>query len=105
MDGEPASGAAIRMAEEEVGIKLRLAELRLAHVMHRSGNTTNEDHIDFYFFVMNFPGEVVNRHAQVWDDWKWIRWNALPPNTIPQVRYALECIKTDKVYSEFNFIN
>lgn len=103
--GEPASGAAIRLAQEQVGIKLRLAELRLAHVMHRSSSSgTNTDNIDFYFLVLNFPGEAKDVMADKFDTMEWVAWNALPPNTIAEVRYALECIKQDKIYSEFDFI-
>lgn len=104
--GEPASGAAIRIANEQVGLRLRLAELRLAHVMHRSGKSgTNTDNIDFYFLVLNFPGEAKDTMPQKFDSMEWVTWNALPPNTIAEVRYALECIKEDKIYSEFDFIN
>ena len=103
--GEPASGAAIREAREQVGIHLRLAELRLAHVMHRaSGADKPVDNIDFYFMVMNFPGEAVDRMPQTYDKVEWVAWNRLPQNTTPEVRYALECIKEDKIYSEFDFL-
>ncbi|MGF7229224.1 MAG: NUDIX hydrolase [Candidatus Saccharibacteria bacterium] len=104
-EGEPASGAAIRKAYEETGIKLRMAELRLVHVMHRSsGNEGTADYIDFYFLVLNFPGEPRNRIPQKCDELKWVKWNQLPPNTVPEVRYALEAIKEDKIYTEFDFL-
>lgn len=103
--GEPASGAAIREAYEFVGIRLRLSELRLAHVMHRSSDAkTPVDNIDFYFLVTNFPGEAVDKMPQKYASVEWVAWNRLPQNTIPEVRYALECIKEDKIYSEFDFI-
>lgn len=105
IDGEPASGAAIRKAREEVGLKLRLSDLRLAHVMHRSSKSDKTaDYIDFYFFALNFAGEVVNKVPHQVDELRWVRWNELPKNTVPEVRYALECIKEDKVYSEFDFL-
>jgi ADP-ribose pyrophosphatase YjhB (NUDIX family) len=104
-DGEPASGAAIRKAKEEVGVALRMSELRLVHVMHRSsGSDKTKDYIDFYFSVLNFAGEPINKIPNQCDELKWVRWNALPPNTVPEVRYALERIKEDKVYSEFDFL-
>lgn len=104
-DGEPASGAAIRKAYEEVGIRLRMSEIRLAHVMHRSsGSDKTNDYIDFYFLVLNFPGEAINRIPDQCDELKWVKWNQLPPNTVPEVREAIEHIKEDKVYSEFDFL-
>lgn len=104
-DGEPASGAAIRKALEEVGIGLRMSELRLAHVMHRSSmSDKTADYIDFYFLVVNFAGEAQNKIPEQCNELKWVKWNALPPNTVPEVRYALECIKQNKVYSEFDFL-
>lgn len=102
-DGEPASGAAIRKAKEEVGISLRMSDLRLAHVMHRSSPNT-PDYVDFYFLVVNFPGEIKNAMPRKCDELKWVKWNALPQNTVPEVRYALEEIENDKVYSEYDFL-
>ncbi|HJP96588.1 MAG TPA: NUDIX domain-containing protein [Candidatus Saccharimonadales bacterium] len=104
-DGEPASGAAIRKAEEEVGVKIRMSELRLVHVMHRSsGSDKTKDYIDFYFLVLNFAGEPINKIPRQCSDLKWVKWNELPTNTVPEVRYALERIKEDKIYSEFDFL-
>lgn len=104
-DGEPASGAAIRKAQEEVGISLRMSELRLAHVMHRSSQSDKTaDYIDFYFLVVNFAGEAVNKVPEQCNELKWTKWNELPPNTVPEVRYALECIRMNKIYSEFDFL-
>lgn len=104
-EGEPASGAAIRKAREEVGVRLRMSELRLAHVMHRSSqNDKTADYIDFYFLAENFPSEPTNKEPQKCDELKWVKWNQLPTNTVPEVRYALECIMEDRIYSEFDFI-
>ena len=95
----------IRKAREETGIKLRMSELRLAHVMHRSSNEDKTaDYIDFYFLVMNYPGEAVNKVPAKCDELRWAQWNKLPENTVPEVRFALECIQRDKVYSEFDFL-
>lgn len=104
-DGEPASGAAIRKAREETGVKLRMSELRLAHVMHRSSNEDKSaDYIDFYFIVVNYAGEVVNKIPDKCDELRWTKWNELPEKTVPEVRFALECIQRDKIYSEFDFL-
>ncbi len=104
--GEPASGAAIREARQQIGLRLRLAGLRLAHVMHRSSKSgTKHDNIDFYFAVINFPGEAADKMPEMFDHLEWVGWEGLPPNTIPEVRYALECIKQDKIYSEFDFLD
>lgn len=105
-EGEPASGAAIRKAREEVGIELRLKDLRLVHVMHRSSNSeATPDYIDFYFLAMNFGGEPRNMIPEQCDELRWVRWNALPVNTVPEVRRALELIEQDEIYSEFEFLN
>lgn len=104
-DGEPASGSAIRKAEEEVGIHLRMSEIRLAHVMHRSSlSDKTADYIDFYFLVTNFPGEATNKQPTQCAELKWVQWNKLPANTVPEVRFALECIMEDRIYSEFDFL-
>lgn len=104
-EDEPASGAAIRKAQEEVGIKLRMSELRLVHVMHRSSNSDKSaNYIDFYFLVMNFPGEPVNKIPGKCDELKWVKWDELPTKTVPEVRYALQEIREDRIYSEFDFL-
>lgn len=104
-EGEPASGAAIRKAREETGIKLRMSELRLAHVMHRSSSgDKSADYVDFYFLILNFPGEAVNKVPGKCSELRWVKWNQLPENTVPEVRFALECIQRDKIYSEFDFL-
>lgn len=103
-DGEPASGAAIRKAREETGVKLRMAGLRLAHVMHRSSDGDKVDYVDFYFLVLNFAGEPINKIPGKCSELKWAKWNELPQNTVPEVRFALECIQRDKIYSEFDFL-
>ena len=102
-DGEPASGAAIRKAKEEVGIDVHMSELRLVHVMHRSSSNT-PDYIDFYFLLLNFPGEIKNKIPDQCDELRWVKWNQLPENTVPEVRFALESIKNDKIYSEYDFL-
>ena len=104
-DGEPASGAAIRKAYEEVGVHLRMSEIRLVHVMHRSsGSDKTSDYIDFYFLVLNFAGEPKNRIPEQCTELRWVEWNMLPPLTVPEVREAIEHIKEDKIYSEFDFL-
>jgi hypothetical protein len=82
-----------------------MSELSLAHVMHRSSNEDKTaDYIDFYFLVVNFPGEAINKIPSKCDELRWVRWNELPTNTVPEVRFALECIQRNKVYSEFDFL-
>lgn len=104
-DGEPASGAAIRKAREEVGVRLRMSEIRLAHVMHRSSQSDKTaDYIDFYFLAANFPSEPSNKEPTKCEDLHWVKWNELPTNTVPEVRFALECIMEDRIYSEFDFL-
>lgn len=103
--GEPASSTTIREARELLGLQLRMSELSLAHVMHRSeASGTPTDNIDFYFLVENFPGEPVDKAPQKYGEVRWAAWDDLPENTIPEVRYAVQCIRQDKVYSEFDFM-
>ena len=102
--GEPASAAALREARDLLGLKVSMPELSLAHVMHRSeASGTPDDNIDFYFLVQNFPGEAVDKVPEKYDALQWAAWTELPDKTIPEVRYALQCIQQDKVYSEFDF--
>jgi len=98
-EAEFATEAAIREAEEEVGVKLQPDNLVPAHVMHR--HCGDHERIDFFFVAKNWSGELINKEPEKCDEIKWFALNQLPTNTIPYIRAALEHYHGGRFFSEF----
>lgn len=97
----------IRETTEEIGITPSPNAFHLAHIMHRRSvgvDCTNSERIDFFFalpeFNENAEGTPINRERDKCDDLRWFPMVALPANTVPYVRDAIECYRTGQLYSE-----
>ena len=96
--------AAVREAQEEVGLKLDGSALGLAHTQHRAGEDgTGMDRIDMFFEITSWQGEPINNEPHKCAELRWARLDALPENVVGEVRQALRLITDDKSYSEYNF--
>ena len=95
--GETAREATCREALEEAGIIVSPASLQLFHVVHKLAGS---ERISFFFRASSWQGEVVNREPEKCDQLAWFPTDALPQNTIPYVRQALELGQQGVVYSE-----
>lgn len=84
--GESATHAAIRECREEVGIELDPTDLRPSGVTHYTSPTG--DGVDFFFTATQWRG-VPTACAEC-SAVKWYPLDALPSNTIPFVRRAIE---------------
>ena len=98
--GETVTQAAVREANEEVGVILDPAELQIVHVMNRK---SEDERIDFFIVVKQWVGEVTNNEPQKCDDLAWAAVDALPDNTIPYVKRAIENYQAGLYYSEFGW--
>lgn len=99
--GETLSAAASRELKEETGIEVLPSELILAHSMHVW--TDNRSWMGHYFICRKWTGEPVlaepDKHSKV----EWKRISALPEETIPYVRQAVDAINSDENYSEYGW--
>jgi ADP-ribose pyrophosphatase YjhB (NUDIX family) len=95
--GETVSQAAIREADEELGVRLIPEALEVVHVMHRR---SEEERVDFFLLVREWAGDVTNREPHRCDDLAWQPVDALPDATIPYIRRALEHYRARRFYSE-----
>ena len=84
--GEPGVAAAIREAQEEVGIDLAAADLTVVGVMHR---WEGEERIDFFLTAERWRGEIVNAEPEKCDEVAWCPLDSLPGNTVPYVAQAI----------------
>lgn len=95
---EPLTVAAAREASEEAGVEIDPADLVLKTVMHRR---QDDERLDFFFEPRRWNGEIRNAEPDKCSDLSWFPINALPSNTIPYIRSAVECCRSGVVYSEF----
>ena len=98
--GESVTQAAVREAKEEVGVDLRPADLRVIGVMHRAAS---EERVDFFLSATDWAGTISNREPDKCSELRWCVLNALPENTIPYIRAALENFRRGVWFAEFGW--
>jgi 8-oxo-dGTP diphosphatase len=98
--GESVRMAAVREAREELALRIEPDALEFVGVMHRK---SNDERIDFFFIVRGWQGEPQNAEPDKCDQLLWAEMDALPKNTIPYVRRALESLKQGEKFMEFGW--
>lgn len=104
--GETFRQTMAREAKEEIGIDIAPDSLQVAHVMHRMvkfEDVGTRERLDVYIKAGAWDGEIKNMEPNKCDDLRWFPLDELPENTIPFVKYALECVQKNIFYSEFGF--
>lgn len=103
VDGnEPITNAVIREAHEELGIKIRKDDLKMAHVLH-SRHDGGREAIGFFIQVTEWEGTPCNMEPHKCDAAGWFSLDALPENTVPHLVHVLEMINKGVFYSEFGW--
>lgn len=98
-EAEFATAAAIREAQEEVGVIVKPENLISAHIMHR--HCGDHERIDFFFTAKKWEGKLTNKEPEKCDEITWFSLDELPQNTIPYIRAALEHYRDGHFFSEF----
>ncbi len=96
--GETVTAAGCREALEEVGVALAESDLAFSSVMHR---IEDEERVDFFFLVRSWPSEPFNNEPEKCDGLGWFDLEALPENTVPYVRQAIQNHLVKRTYDEF----
>ena len=104
LDGEEtAKQSIIREAKEEAGITLSSENLKVVHVMHRL--TADREYIDIYLEAEKWDGEIKNMEPEKCGDLSWFPVKNLPQNIVPEVKFVVENLKSELMYSEFGWQN
>lgn len=97
---ESATTALAREINEEIGIVPLGATV--AHIMQRDAGNGLE-YIDIFFTTSTWQGEPRNCEPEKCDDLSWYPLTALPENTIPYIKAALEHIQNAVPFCEFGY--
>jgi mutator protein MutT len=92
--------AAVREAQEEIGIRIDPADITFAGVFHRH---EGDERVDFFVRVKEWTGEPVNAEPEKCDELRWTDVKDLPENTIPYVRQAIENFRVGVPFEEFGW--
>lgn len=98
--GENFSLAVIREGLEEIGVKVKLEDLKFVHLMHRKEET---DWVDAYFEAVKYEGEPYNAEPDIHGEMVWLDPKNLPDNVVPSVKQAIEQIDSGNFYSEYGW--
>lgn len=99
--GESFLAAAIREAQEEVGLALHAEDLR--HVLTAHRNSGDSVWVDLFFEADGWQGELQNAEPHKHASLDWLDPDALPDNVIPSGRYCLDQIKAGQRYAEYGW--
>jgi 8-oxo-dGTP diphosphatase len=98
--GESFEDALIRESKEEAGIEILTGDAKVAHVLYRRDKGEQVGRMDVFFKVEKWQGDIKNMESGKHDNLFWAKKDALPANTIPYVRQALDNIGKGIVFSE-----
>ncbi|MCD8484579.1 NUDIX domain-containing protein [Candidatus Woesebacteria bacterium] len=99
--GESFQTALQREAKEEASIEIQPQHILATHIQHRK--STDAEYVDAYFLVEKWSGTVSNCEPEKCSALVWHAIDALPENTIPGVRLAVEHLFEGSVYSEIGW--
>lgn len=98
--GELVLEAAAREAREETGIEIDPEGMRVVGVMHRR---SNDERMDFFVAATTWSGEIRNAEPHKCDEIAWFPLDALPANTIPYIRRAIDNFRRRRWFDSFGW--
>ena len=99
-EGESATEAMIREAQEEIDLYLSSAQIQVAHIMHRRTNRLN---VDVFFDCKSWEGAIQNLEPEKCEDLQFFFLKDLPSNMIDYNKLALQSIANNQFYSELGW--
>jgi 8-oxo-dGTP diphosphatase len=111
--GETVRMAAVREAQEELGVHIDVENVAFASVMQRRSDDTllplsgtsagTSERVDFFVRIKAWQGEPVNAEPDKCDELCWCDLDALPENTIPYVKRAIQNYMDVIPFDEFGW--
>jgi len=100
-ENETLINAAIREAQEEIGVTLNDNNMKLVQVLHvRKSETNTKDIFGFGFLVESWQGTPVNNEPHRHSEIGWFDLNNLPEKMTDHALAAIDGIKNNRIYSE-----
>lgn len=101
LDGdEDVIAATIREAREETGIMLSPEDVTVVGVMHRKAA---DERVDFFLVAARWTGDIRNAEPEKCDALTWFPRDALPENTVPYVRRALDNERSGRWFDRYGW--
>jgi len=101
--GESFLQAAIREAQEEVGIMVSAGQLTPVLTCHRREHGETDAWVDVLFEATVWQGEVINAEPHLHGEVAWLDIDNLPDNVIPSLAAALQAYRAGKTYYEYGW--
>lgn len=103
LDGDELATTGIaREAQEEAGITIDPADIKLVHTCHRlTRGQPGQERIDLFFETDKWQGEITNAEPEKCDDLSWYSMHDLPGNMLPLVKNVLLDIASGRNFSEY----
>lgn len=95
---EDLEAAVIREAQEEVGIRLRRTNIRMAAALHYRPRDGEAPRVGFFFHTDNWDGEPVNAEPHKCSDLRWFPLTEIPPDTVPYTREGLRLFRRNESF-------
>lgn len=93
--------AMIREAKEELGIKLKREDLKIAHILHRY----KANRLNFIVSACNYEGTLKIGEPDKCEKLEWFDLKNLPDNIEEKTKNVLKEIEKGFLYDNGNFIN
>lgn len=99
-EGEPATQAMIREAQEEIGIIIQPEDLTFVHVMYGTRKAEAITYTAFYFRCRRWQGNPLNCEPNKCGHVGFFDYDCLPNNMLQQVKQAISHIQQKSFFSE-----
>ncbi|MFH0852488.1 MAG: NUDIX domain-containing protein [bacterium] len=102
LEGKESIGQAlIREIKEEIGISIRLKDVRLVHVLSRRAD--DGERIDIFFTVKNWKGEPKIMEPHKCDDMRFFPIKKPPKNTVDYIKEVFRLYLKGIAYGEYGW--